>query len=139
MKGNPTALLPLFAPEPDLVIVTPLGLELRAMRGSFLSQQAVERFLCYMQSPHARMLGHGKRNRVPNHPELIETYGWDVKYGSHALRLAFQGHENRQHRNPHPAVGRGAARMGARTNRGEVPRDEVSAWAIGAQRRQWGW
>jgi len=33
-----------------------------------------------------------KRN-VPNRPELIEAYGWDVKHGSHALRLAHQGFE----------------------------------------------
>ena len=38
------------------------------------------------------MLGQSKRN-VPNRPELIEKYGWDVKYGSHALRLAYQGFE----------------------------------------------
>ncbi|WP_204164568.1 hypothetical protein [Nocardioides daejeonensis] len=30
---------------------------------------------------------------MPNRPELIAKYGWDVKYGSHALRLAHQGHE----------------------------------------------
>jgi hypothetical protein len=30
---------------------------------------------------------------VPNRPELVEKYGWDVKYGSHALRLALQGWE----------------------------------------------
>jgi hypothetical protein len=36
------------------------------------------------------MLGQSKRN-VPNRPELVEKYGWDVKYDSHALRLAYQG------------------------------------------------
>lgn len=84
-------MLPLFAPEADLITITPLGRELRDMRHSFLSQQAVERFLDYMDSQHERMLGGGKRNRVPNRPELIAKHGWDVKYGSHALRLAFRG------------------------------------------------
>jgi len=46
-----------------------------------------------MESQHERMLGGGKRNRVPVRPELIEKHGWDVKYGSHALRLALQGYE----------------------------------------------
>ena len=57
IKGNPTVMLPLFAPEADLVTVTPMGQELRDMRYSFLSQQAVERFLGYMDSQHERMLG----------------------------------------------------------------------------------
>ena len=92
-KGNPTALLPLFAPEESLVTTTYFGDMLRTNRDWFLSQQAVERFLGYMHSQHERMLGGGKRNRVPNRPELIEKYGWDVKYGSHALRLAHQGYE----------------------------------------------
>lgn len=93
VKGNPTALLPLYAPESALVIRTPLGDELRSMAGAFLSRQAVERFLGYMSAQHERMMGGGKRNRVPNRPELVERYGWDVKYGSHALRLAYQGDE----------------------------------------------
>jgi predicted nucleotidyltransferase len=126
VKGNPTALLPLYAPESDLVTVTPLGDELRELRTSFLSQQAVERFLGYMQSQHERMLGGGKRNRVPNRPELIEKYGWDVKYGSHALRLAFQGQEIARHgRLTLPLAADQRERVLA-VKRGEVPRDDVS-------------
>lgn len=30
---------------------------------------------------------------VPNRPELIARFGYDVKYASHALRLAYQGLE----------------------------------------------
>lgn len=92
IKGNPTVMLPLFAPPESLIVVTPLGEELRARRTAFLSQLAVERFLGYMHSQHERMLGHSKRS-VPNRPELIARYGWDTKYGSHALRLAYQGLE----------------------------------------------
>lgn len=169
IKGNPTVMLPLFAPEESLVLVTALGEELRSLRSAFMSQQAVERFLGYMHSQHERMLGQSKRN-VPNRPELIEKYGWDVKYGSHALRLAYQGLE--------------IASTGALTlplpperrervlsvKRGEVPRAEVSqeiteveatvrklldedatplpktadyatinTWAIKTQRHHWGW
>ncbi|MCB0893389.1 MAG: nucleotidyltransferase domain-containing protein [Micropruina glycogenica] len=169
IKGNPTVMLPLFAPEQSLVVLTPLGEELRALRTSFLSRLAVERFLGYMRSQHERMLGQSKRN-VPNRPELIAKYGWDVKYGSHALRLAHQGYE---------IAGTGTLTLPMPTRereqvlavkRGEVPRDEVSreigrleaavrdlldtgrtplpatadytlisAWAVDAQRRHWGW
>jgi predicted nucleotidyltransferase len=48
VKGSPTVLLRLFAPAESLVVLTPAGEELRALRCAFLSQQAVERFLGYM-------------------------------------------------------------------------------------------
>lgn len=93
VKGNPTALTPLFAPEESVIKTTSTGDNLRLFRDWFLSEEAIERFLGYMHGQHERMMGQGKQNRVPNRPELIEKYGWDVKYGSHALRLAYQGYE----------------------------------------------
>lgn len=169
IKGNPTVMLPVFAPEEPLVVVTPLGQELRDLRPAFLSRLAVERFLGYMRSQHERMLGQSKRH-VPNRPELIEKYGWDVKYGSHALRLAHQGFEIASTGNLSlPMPERERERVLA-VKRGEVARDEVSAeitrleaavrslleedrtplpptadldrindWALHAQRRHWQW
>lgn len=108
------------------VVVTPLGEELRGLRTAFMSQLAVERFLGYMRSQHERMLGQSKRN-VPNRPELIEKYGWDVKYGSHALRLADQGFEIASTgRLSLPLPDRERDRV-LEVKRGEVDRDEVSA------------
>ena len=86
IKGNPTVMLPLFAPEQSLVVLTPLGEELRALRTSFLSRLAVERFLGYMRSQHERMLGQSKRN-VPNRsPSTAGTsstaatpYDWPIR------------------------------------------------------------
>jgi uncharacterized protein len=92
-KGNPTALLPLWAPDQQVLDVTDEGRRLRNIRQAFMSQQAVHRFLGYMHAQHERMLGGGKRNRVPNRPELIARHGYDTKFASHALRLAYQGHE----------------------------------------------
>ena len=79
-----------------------------------------------MRSQHARMLGTSRRN-VPNRPELIERYGWDVKYGSHALRLAHQGLEiaSTGHLTL-PMPDRDRERVLA-VKHGEVARDEVSA------------
>ncbi|MBB2890031.1 nucleotidyltransferase domain-containing protein [Flexivirga oryzae] len=169
IKGNPTVMLPLYAPEADLIVVTPLGEELRGLRSSFLSKQAVERFLGYMHSQHERMLGQSKRN-VPNRPELIAKYGWDVKYGSHALRLAHQGLEIASTGSLTLPMPQEQRERVLAVKRGEVPRDEVSQeigrlelevrrlldggrtpladvadyqrisdWAVGAQRRHWGW
>lgn len=169
IKGNPTVMLPLFAPPESLIVETELGKELRGLRAAFLSQQAAQRFLGYMHSQHERMLGRSKRN-VPNRPELIAKYGWDVKYGSHALRLAHQGYEIVSSGTlTLPLPDQERERVLA-VKRGEIPRDEVSAeigrlevavrdlldtgrtplpkvadhatitaWAVDAQRRHWGW
>lgn len=126
VKGNPTALTPLFAPEESILKITPVGEHLRLIRDWFLSEQAIERFLGYMHGQHERMMGRGKQNRVPNRPELIEKYGWDVKYGSHALRLAYQGYELATTGNivmPMKVEEREAVLA---VKRGEVPREDVS-------------
>lgn len=113
IKGNPTVMLPLFAPEESLIVVTPLGEELRDLRSAMLSRLAVERFLGYMRSQHERMLGQSKRN-VPNRPELIERFGWDVKYGSQRTPTGVPGVRDRQHRSPEPPDAGPRARAGAR-------------------------
>lgn len=169
IKGNPTVMLPLFAPAESLIVVTALGEELRDLRSAFLSRLAVERFLGYMRSQHERMLGRSTRN-VPNRPELIEKYGWDVKYGSHALRLAYQGFEIastgrlslplpeperlrvlavKQGEVDRESVSEEIGRLEAAVrglldeDRTPLPHladiDRINAWAIQAQRRHWGW
>jgi predicted nucleotidyltransferase len=90
-KGNPTALLPLFAPSEAVLTRTPLGTELRALGPSMLSQQAVHRFLGYLQAQLDRLLG--RHRGAPSRPELVARHGYDTKYASHALRLAHQGLE----------------------------------------------
>jgi uncharacterized protein len=92
-KGNPTALLPLYAPTDAVLVLHPLGEELRELAPAMLSRQAVHRFLGYMAAQRERLLGRGRRSSVPNRPELVARYGYDVKYASHALRLAYQGLE----------------------------------------------
>lgn len=52
----------------------------------------MRRFLGYLEAQRQRLLGHSQ-GKVPNRPELVERYGYDVKYASHALRLAYQGLE----------------------------------------------
>lgn len=93
MTGNPSVLVPLFASRADVVHTTTWGNLLRENGRRFLSVAAGERFLGYMHSQRERMMGRGNQRRVPNRPELVEKYGWDVKYGAHALRLAYQAQE----------------------------------------------
>jgi hypothetical protein len=127
VKGNPTALLPLYAPVDQLLICGQLGQELRGLRDSFLSAGAVERFLGYMHSQHQRMLGRERKGRVPNRPELIEKHGWDVKYGSHALRLAYQGREVALDGRLSLPLREAEQERVLAVKRGEVPQLEVSA------------
>jgi hypothetical protein len=94
VAGNPTVLALLYAPESAVQLMTPLGEGLRALAPAIISKRAGYRFLGYLDGQRDRMLGVGPRqNRVPNRPELIERYGYDVKYASHALRLGLQGIE----------------------------------------------
>lgn len=92
-KGNPTVLLMLYAPAEAVLGTKPLGEELRALAPAVLSQRAVHRFVGYLTAQRERLTGGGRRGRVPNRPELVARYGYDVKYASHALRLAYQGLE----------------------------------------------
>jgi hypothetical protein len=104
-QGNPTALLPLYAPTDAIMVMTPLGEELRALAPAVLSQRAVRRFLGYLAGQRARIGGRATpagRGLTSRHggqarPELVARYGYDVKFASHALRLAFQGREVATH------------------------------------------
>ncbi|HEX6360281.1 nucleotidyltransferase domain-containing protein [Actinophytocola sp.] len=127
IKGNPTALLPLYAPADSVITVTPLGEELRALAPKVLSRRAVHRFLGYLEAQRQRLLGKSQ-GKMPSRPELVARYGYDVKYASHALRLAFQGLEVARHARltlPMPATER--ERVLA-VKRGDVARlDDVLA------------
>lgn len=127
-KGNPTALLPLYAPDDAVLVLRPLGEQLRALAPAMLSRQAVHRFLGYMRAQRERLLGRGRRGKLPNRPELVARYGYDVKYASHALRLAYQGLEiARDARLTLPMPARERERV-LRVKRGDVPRiDDVLA------------
>jgi hypothetical protein len=103
--GNPTALLPLYAPADAVLVLTPLGEELRALAPAILSQRAIRRFLGYLAGQRARIggqatpAGRGSATRRGGYarPELVARYGYDVKFASHALRLAFQGRQVAAH------------------------------------------
>jgi uncharacterized protein len=97
IAGNPTILLPLFAPPESVYTATDLGNELRGLAPALLSQRAVERFVGYLDGQVDRLLGRGAQGSVPSRPELVERYGYDVKYASHALRLGLQGLEIAEH------------------------------------------
>lgn len=120
MQGNPTSLIPLFASRADVLVETDLGVGLRALTSEIISRSAGRRFLGYLDDQRERMLGRGKQARVPNRPELVEAFGYDVKYASHAVRLAHQGLELMQ------------------TGRLSLPmREDERRWCLQVKRGEW--
>ena len=87
--GNPTVLILLYSGEYE--VLTPYGERLVEMRAHIPSKLAGRKFLGYLDGQRERMTGGGRQSRVPSRPELIERFGYDVKYASHAYRLALQG------------------------------------------------
>lgn len=90
-KGNPSVLMPLFAPEHATYRINWVGDALRENVGLFLSRQHAKPFLGYIGGQRRSMVG--ERAARVNRPELVEAYGYDTKYAYHALRIAMQGIE----------------------------------------------
>lgn len=90
LGGNPTMMLPLYAPDADCVLLTPLGRELRAHAALFASRKVGERFLGYLRAQKERLLGERGQMRV-NRPELIEAHGFDCHQESETEFLTEQG------------------------------------------------
>lgn len=92
LKGNPTIILAFFAPLRFLHRYDYRGLELQALHPRIISRQVFQPFRGYMKQQHERLLGlRGQRNVT--RPELVDRYGYDTKYASQIIRLAFQGEE----------------------------------------------
>lgn len=89
--GNPSVLLPLFANGPAVQYTSWPGHDLRARADLFISKTAGARFLGYLTRQRDRMVGTLAQRT--NRPELVEKYGFDTKFGGHAVRLGIQGVE----------------------------------------------
>jgi hypothetical protein len=89
VKGNPSVIILLWLPE--YLSTTPVGERLISMRESLISKESGRRFLGYLIAQREKLLG----NRSPkvSRPELVEKFGFDTKFASHAVRLGFQGIE----------------------------------------------
>ncbi|GAA4391668.1 nucleotidyltransferase domain-containing protein [Tsukamurella soli] len=90
--GNPTVLILGFAPANKVHYSTPEGAHLMRNMDLFASKQAAGKFIGYCNSQLEQLRGTVAR-RHTNRPELIEKYGYDVKFGAHAVRLGVQGIE----------------------------------------------
>lgn len=91
VQGNPTILIPLYAPQSDVLRENHYGAQLRKLREFIVSQRCGPRFLGYMDRQILRMKGELKRPTTRT--DLIEKHGYDTKFASHAIRLGLQGEE----------------------------------------------
>lgn len=93
MAGNPTVVTILFAPKESILINNQLGEELLSLTSNIVSRKSGWKHLGYLDSQRKRMMGIEQQGKVPKRPELVDEYGYDVKFASHALRLGLQGIE----------------------------------------------
>lgn len=94
LKGNPTVLLPLFAPDSSIVQIDSRGSSLRELVPAIVSLQSGRAFLGYLQAQRQRMLGErGNGGHGQPRVALREQFGFDTKYAMHMARLGYQGVE----------------------------------------------
>lgn len=89
LKGNPTVLLLLFAPK---LSTDSRGGQLRDLAPEIVSRAAGGAFLGYLHAQRQRLTGE-RGGKGVNRNVLVETYGFDVKFAVHMLRLGYQGVE----------------------------------------------
>ncbi|MFI6515865.1 DNA polymerase beta superfamily protein [Spirillospora sp. NPDC050679] len=114
MGANPNVLECLWSPLIERV--TPVGEELLALRGAFVSRRAHRTFLRYAESQFRKLEGDLRNHGAPR---------W--KHVMHMLRLLISGRHLLEHGEPLVDVGDLRDRLLA-VRRGEVPWDEVTAW-----------
>ncbi|MGW8431506.1 nucleotidyltransferase domain-containing protein [Curtobacterium citreum] len=85
--GNPNSYVLLHLPEYEYV--SEVGQMLLDNRDLFVSKRAASKYIGYLDSQMQAMLGN--RGARVQRPHLVERFGWDVKFGYHAVRVGLQG------------------------------------------------
>lgn len=124
--GNPTLHSLLHLPSYETLTV--VGEALLGIRDAFWSMRLGNAYLGYLTSQKAKIADYKKR------PEIVEQYGYDVKFAYHAYRLGVQGLQHMVARTPQIPL-RGESLMVAQNIRGgfyslnlvEVLLDEVES------------
>jgi predicted nucleotidyltransferase len=98
VKGNPTALSFLFAPNEagvmwDSVDVFSWGQVKDALREAVVCKRSVNAFRGFVTDQMKRLLGEKGQGKHGQRPELTADFGYDTKAVMHASRLTFEAIE----------------------------------------------
>jgi uncharacterized protein len=85
-KGNPALLHYLFAAN-TLSSSDTWGRFIGSQREKLISKRAASQYLGFAASQRMRLTGERGRGRHGQRPDLIERYGFDVKFAMHYVRL----------------------------------------------------
>lgn len=91
LKGSPTVLLLLFAPEHAVLNRTSWGTRLQHLAPAFISRRTGHAFLGYLDAQRRGLVG--ERHSPTREREASDKHGYDTKYAMHALRIGHQGTE----------------------------------------------
>jgi uncharacterized protein len=94
VKGNPTALHFLFAPN-DLA--HPSWSRIVTSRDAFLARSCAPQFVNFADAQLKRMTGERGRGKKGQRPEIEERFGYDTKAAMHTLRLLYECEELMRH------------------------------------------
>ena len=129
LKGNPTILLPLFAPEQHIRFMNDIGQDLRGMTPHILSRRMGSCFLGYLDQQLKRLMGRAGQKRCTR-PELIERHGFDTKFAGHVIRLGLQGIELLSTGKLTLPMSEAARQQVRDVRLGRFPIHEVEAWGL---------
>lgn len=123
MENNPNMVDSLFVPRECILSSTGIGEMIREKRHLFLHKGSWHRYKGYAYQQLSKMK---KSKPVGKRAELIERFGFDVKFAYHAVRLLYEAEmillehdlDLRRHREHLKAI-----------RRGEVSEDEIRSWA----------
>jgi len=91
LKGSPTVLLLLFAPDQAVLNRTKWGEQLQSLAPAFVARRTGRAFLGYLGAQRRGLVGD--RHAPTRKREASERHGYDTKYAMHALRIGYQGRE----------------------------------------------
>ena len=90
VQGNPNVLEVLFAPPQNIVYVNKYGRRLLEAASFFVSKRIEHTFLGFARSQRYKL---ENKQYEGSRKLLVQTYGYDVKYAYHLIRLLREGRE----------------------------------------------
>jgi predicted nucleotidyltransferase len=94
---NPNMIESLFTKDEDCLILSNVAKKVRSYRREFLSKLAYHRFLGFANGQR-KSIEKSRSANNNNRKDLIDNYGYDVKFAGHMIRMALQTLEILSHR-----------------------------------------